>query len=68
MLSAGFGSYPGIVVDVGVTKSPNFPTTSNAINQTYSGPGTYLNDWGCCGDGFMMILSSDGENILYSSF
>ena len=58
----------GRIIIVGVTKSSDFPTTNNAFNNTYGGPGTYPDDWGCCGDGFLTILAKDAETILYSTY
>ena len=42
----------GNLLVVGITKSDDYPITNNAVNKSFSGPGTFLGDWSCCGDGF----------------
>jgi hypothetical protein len=45
----------------GATPSPNFPTTPDALQPSYAG-GTYL------GDAFLSVFSSDGLELIYSSY
>lgn len=53
----------GSIVVVGFTKSNNFPTTAGAFDTSYNEPNK-----SAFGDGFIFKLSSDGSQLLYSSY
>ncbi len=53
----------GEVVVCGQTVSGNFPTTPNALSRVLNGNPS-INTW----DGFVFKLSSNGQQLLYSSF
>ncbi len=64
-----YDEYPFITLDdeeniyiTGGTSSDNFPTTTDAYNQTFAGPAGFFNDI------FVSKLSSDGSTLLYSTY
>lgn len=52
----------GNIYLVGNTSNPNFPTTENAYDRTFHGPAYEAH-----GDAFVMKLSPDGSEVLYST-
>ncbi len=55
----------GFVHITGITKSFDFPTTSNAFDRSYDG--STCEDY-VCGDAFLTELDADGTALIYSSF
>ena len=63
----------GELLIFGTTSSPNFPTTSNAYDQTFSGGGSLNNNstgqiYSRGSDIFVSKLSSDGSKLISSTF
>jgi hypothetical protein len=52
----------GSVYMTGMTASSDFPTTANALDRTYVGPGAPFYD------AFLTKLSGDGSRLLYSAY
>ena len=53
----------GNIYLVGNTTNPNFPTTEGAFDRTFHGPTNESH-----GDAFVMKLSPDGSQVIYSTF